>query len=106
MKSLRHVAPSDEGAIIDKRIREHDGSDDDERELVVKRQRQRSNTISLVDEDGPGADTVPRPEQDLSRYNKDRLDQGLRYLHRESKRKSRRGQPSFYFNTKTHIKSP
>lgn len=87
MRSLRHVAPGDEGAIIDKRVRERDGSDDDERELVVKRQRQRSNTISLVDENGPGVDTVPRPEQDLSRYNKDRLEQGLRYLHKESKRK-------------------
>ena len=79
--------PYDRGEEIRKRVRERDGSDSEE----PPRKRGRANTSTLLpqeDEDeGQEAEEIPTPEEDLTNYDRIRLQKGLKYINRAAKRK-------------------
>jgi hypothetical protein len=77
--------PDDRGEEIRKRVRERDGSDSEGRPA----KRARADTSSLLP---PGGDEQeveepPKPEDDLDKYDRERLQKGLRYINRAAKRK-------------------
>lgn len=77
--------PNDHGEEIRKRIRERDGSDSEERPT----KRARANTSALLPPGGNGQDVEepPKPEDDLDKYDRERLQKGLRYIIGAAKRK-------------------
>lgn len=88
MDSYVDAIPDDGGEEIKKRVRERDGSDDDEGN-TAKRRRARADTTSLLP---PGGDEQeleepPKPEDSLDKYDRERLQRGLRYINTASKRK-------------------
>ena len=73
------------GEEIKKRVRERDGSDSEGRPT----QRARADTNALLP---PGGDEKeieepPKPEDDLDKYDRERLQKGLRYINGAAKRK-------------------
>lgn len=84
MNSLNNIVPYDKGPEIQQKIRERDESDGEER----PKKRPRSDTPSLIEDDGEGSNvqTPPKPEAELISYNRERLQNGLRFLYNESKR--------------------
>ncbi|KAI9772749.1 MAG: hypothetical protein M1840_000344 [Geoglossum simile] len=77
--------PDDHGEEIKTRVRERDGSDGEERPT----KRARADTSALLP---PGGDeqeveTPPKPEDDLDKYDRERLQKGLRYINGAAKRK-------------------
>ncbi len=77
--------PDDHGEEIRKRVRERDGSDDEGRPT----KRARANTSALLPPEGDrqNIEEPPKPEYDLDKYDRVRLQQGLRYIDGAAKRK-------------------
>lgn len=77
--------PDDRGEEIRKRVRERDGSDSEERST----KRARADTSSLLPPGGDGQEVEepPKPEDDLDKYDRERLQKGLRYINGAAKRK-------------------
>lgn len=84
MNSLNNIIPYDQGPEIQQKIRERDESDGEER----PKKRPRLETTSLIEDDGKGSivQNPLKPETELISYNRERLQNGLRFLHNESKR--------------------
>jgi hypothetical protein len=85
MDLISSTVPDDHAEEIKKRLRERDGSDDESR----PRKRARADTRALLP---PGADGLegeepPKPEEDLDRYDVERLQRGLSYINGAAKRK-------------------
>lgn len=74
-------------SIIKKRVRERDGSEDEER--LMKRPRANTSTLLPPQPEGGRQDISepPKPGDDLDRYDRARLQQGLRYVDGAAKRK-------------------
>ena len=87
MDPYRDVIPDDEGEEIRKRVRERDGSDDEAR--PSKRPRANTSTLLSPTPEGDQQDiqVPPKPEDDLDKYDRARLQQGLRYIDGAGKRK-------------------
>ncbi|KAK3169991.1 hypothetical protein OEA41_009376 [Lepraria neglecta] len=77
--------PDDRGEEIRERVRERDGSDSEGRPI----QRARADTSDLLPPGGDGQEVEepPKPEDDLDKYDRERLQKGLRYVHEAAKRK-------------------
>lgn len=88
MDPYRDVIPDDEGEDIRKRVRERDGSDDEAR--PSKRPRANTSTLLPPTPEGDQQDiqVPPKPEDDLDKYDRARLQQGLRYIDGAAKRKN------------------
>lgn len=85
MDLISSTVPDDHAEEIKKRLRERDGSDDESR----PGKRARADTRALLP---PGADGLeveepPKPEEDLDRYDVERLQRGLSYINGAAKRK-------------------
>ena len=78
------VIPNEQGEQIKKRIRDRDGPEDEER--PIKRARSDTNALLLPDGDRKQMDEPPKPEDDLNKYDRERLQQGLGYINRAGKR--------------------
>ncbi|KAL8823161.1 MAG: hypothetical protein Q9191_006118 [Dirinaria sp. TL-2023a] len=75
--------PNDRGIEIKKRVAERDGEDHNGRPV----KRARAETLSLLPEYSENVvEEPPRPEEDLSKYNEERLKHGLAYITHISKR--------------------
>lgn len=87
MDPYRDVIPDEEGEEIRKRVRERDGSDDEAR--PSKRPRANTSTLLSPTPEGDQQDiqVPPKPEDDLDKYDRARLQQGLRYIDGAAKRK-------------------
>lgn len=85
MNNLNSFIPYDQGPYLERLIRERDGPDAEER----AKKRPRSDTISVLEKEGKGKDieNPPQAEQDLAKYSRKRLQEGLQFLHNESERK-------------------
>lgn len=77
--------PDDRGEEIRKRVRERDGSDSEERPT----KRARADTSSLLPPGGNEQEVEEplKPEDDLDKYDRERLQKGLRYINEAAKRK-------------------
>jgi hypothetical protein len=86
MDLYRDTIPDDRGEEIRARVRERDGSDSEGRPA----KRARANTSALLPSEGDRQEEVeepPKPEDDLAKYNRERLQKGLRYINQAAKRK-------------------
>ncbi|MCJ1306219.1 hypothetical protein MMC08_009037 [Hypocenomyce scalaris] len=79
------IIPDDRGEEIRKRVRERDGSDSEER--PTKRARADTSTHLPPEGDGQEVEEPPMPEDDLDKYDRERLQKGLRYINEAAKRK-------------------
>ena len=79
------IIPDDHGEEIKKRVMERDGSDSEER----PKKRARANTSNLLppESDWQNTEEPPKPEDDLDKYDCERLQQGLRFVDGAAKRK-------------------
>ena len=77
--------PDDRGEEIRKRVRERDGSDSEGR--PTKRARADTSALLPPGGDGQEVEEPPKPEDDLDKYDHERLQKGLRYISGEAKRK-------------------
>jgi hypothetical protein len=77
--------PDDRGEEIRKRVRERDGSDSEGRPT----KRARADTSALLPPGGDGQEVEgpPQPEDDLDKYDRERLQKGLRYIDGAARRK-------------------
>lgn len=85
MDPFTDTIPDEHGEEIRKRIRERDGP---ELEGPPKK-RARADTLALLESEGEIAELnePPKPEDDLKKYDRERLQQGLRYVDEATKRK-------------------
>ena len=85
MDSYLNIIPHDRGEEIKTRVRERDGSDSEER----PRKRGRADTGALLapEDDGQEVEESLKPEEDLDKYDRVRLQKGLRYVNGAAKRK-------------------
>ena len=79
------IIPDDRGEEIRKRVRERDGSDSVGR--PTKRARADTSALLPPGGDGQEVDEPPKPEDDLDKYDLERLQKGLRYINGAAKRK-------------------
>lgn len=79
------IVPDEHGEAIKKRVRERDGSDDEGR--PVKRSRADTITLLPLGEDEEEIEEPPPPEDDLDKYDRERLQKGLKYVNGAVKRK-------------------
>ena len=79
------IIPDDRGEEIRKRVRERDGSDSVGR--PTKRARAKTSALLPPGGDGQEVDEPPKPEDDLDKYDRERLQKGLRYINGAAKRK-------------------
>ena len=77
--------PDDRGEEIRKRMRERDGSDSEGR--PTKRARADTSALLPPGGDGQEAEETPKPEDDLDKYDRERLQKGLKYINGAAKRK-------------------
>ncbi|KAI9787510.1 MAG: hypothetical protein M1839_000040 [Geoglossum umbratile] len=77
--------PDDHGEEIKTRVRERDGSDGEER--LTKRARADTSALLPPEGDGQEVEAPPEPEDDLDKYDRERLQKGLRYINGAAKRK-------------------
>ena len=77
--------PDDCGEEIRKRVRERDGSDSEGN--PTKRVRADTSTLLPPEGDGQEVEEPPKPEDDLDKYDRERLQMGLRYINGAAKRK-------------------
>ena len=77
--------PDDRGEEIRKRVRERDGPDSEGRPR--KRGRADTNALLPPEDDGQEIEEPPKPEDDLDKYDRERLQKGLRYINGAAKRK-------------------
>ncbi|KAL9133070.1 MAG: hypothetical protein Q9175_005747 [Cornicularia normoerica] len=79
------IIPDDRGEEIRKRVRERDDPNNEGRPT----KRARANTSALLPPEGDRQDIEepPKPEDDLDKYDRERLQQGLRYIDGAAKRK-------------------
>ena len=77
--------PDDRGEQIRERVRERDGSDSEGR--VIQRARADTNDLLPPGGDGQEVEEPPKPEDDLDKYDRERLQKGLRYVNEAAKRK-------------------
>lgn len=78
------IISDDHGEKIRKRVRERDDPDSEGRAP----KRARANTSTLLSAENNRRDIEPsKPEDDLNKYDRDRLQQGLRYIEKAAKRK-------------------
>ena len=77
--------PDDCGEEIKKRVRERDGSDSEGR--PTKRARADTNALLPPGSDEQEIEEPPKPENDLDKYDRERLQKGLRYVNATVKRK-------------------
>lgn len=77
--------PDDRGEEIRKRVRERDDPNNEGRPT----KRARANTSALLPPEGDRQDIEepPKPEDDLDKYDRERLQQGLRYIDGAAKQK-------------------
>jgi hypothetical protein len=79
--------PYDQGEEIRKRVTERDGFDNEGRPT----ERARADTSTFLPPGGDGQEVEepepPKPEDDLDKYDRERLQNGLRYIHGAAKRK-------------------
>lgn len=87
MDPYRDVIPDDQGEDIRKRVRERDGSDDEARPTKRPRANTSALLLSTPEGDQPDIQVPPKPEDDLEKYDRARLQQGLRYIDGTAKRK-------------------
>ena len=87
MHPYRDTIHDNHGEDIRKRVREGDDSEDEG--LRIKRPRANTSALLQPKPEGDQQDIgVPRkPEDDLNKYDRTRLQQGLRYIDRAAKRK-------------------
>ena len=84
MDPYRDTIPDDRGEDIRALVRERDGSDSEGR--PAKRARANTSTLLLPEGDGQEVEEPPKPEDDLAKYNRERLQKGLRYIDQAAKR--------------------
>ena len=77
--------PDDCGEGIKKRVRERDGSDNEGRS--TKRARADTSALLPLGGDEQEIEEPPKPEDDLDKYDRERLQKGLRYINGVAKRK-------------------
>ena len=77
--------PDDRGEEIRKRVRERDGSDSEGR--PAKRPRADTSALYPPGGDEQEVDEPLKPEDDLDKYDRERLQKGLRYINGAAKRK-------------------
>ena len=70
---------------IKKRVRERDGLDDEGR--PTKRARADTGALLAPQGDGQDVDEPPKPEDDLDKYDGQRLQRGMGYIDRAAKPK-------------------
>ncbi len=70
---------------IRKRVRERDGSDDEGR--PQKRARADTGVLLPSEDEEQEVEEPPKPEEDRASYDRERLQQGLRYINGAQKRK-------------------
>lgn len=85
MDPYSDTIPDDQGEKIRKRVRERDGSDDEGR--PKKRARADTGILFPPGDDEQDVEEPPKPEEDLASYDRERLQQGLRYINGAQKRK-------------------
>lgn len=77
--------PDGRGEEIRKRVRERDGSDSEGR--PTKRARADTSALLPPGGDGQEVDEPPKPEDDLDKYDRERLQKWLGYINGAAKRK-------------------
>ncbi|KAL2048000.1 hypothetical protein ABVK25_011096 [Lepraria finkii] len=77
--------PDDHGEEIRELIRKRDGSDSEGR--PAKRARADTSALLLPGGNGQEVEESPKPEDDLDKYDRERLQKGLRYINGAAKRK-------------------
>ena len=106
MDPYLNTIPYDQGEEIRKRVTERDGFDNEGRPT----ERARADTSTFLPLGGDGQEVEepepPKPEDDLDKYDRERLQNGLRYIHRAAKRKITPRTRSFSSSTKTPIWLP
>ena len=85
MDLIESTVPDDHAAEVKRRLRERDGSDDESR----PRKRARADTLALLPSNATSLELQGplKPEEDLDRYDVERLQQGLNYIVGATKRK-------------------
>lgn len=84
MNPFRDVIPDGHGEEVKKRLAERDGVDSDER--PAKRARANTNALLPPRGDEQEDEEPPMPEDDLGKYDRDRLQRGLQYIDKAAKR--------------------
>ena len=79
------IIPDDHGEEIRKRVRERDGFDSEGR--PTKRARADTRTLLSSGDDEQEVEEPPKPEDDLDKYDRERLQKGLKYINGAAKRK-------------------
>jgi hypothetical protein len=79
------IIPYDRGEEIRKRVRERDGPDSEG--PPTKHARANTNDLLPPGGDGEEVDEPPKPEDYLDKYDRERLQKGLRYINKAAKRK-------------------
>lgn len=85
MDPYRDTIPHDRGDEIRKRVRERDGSDSER--SPTKRARADTSALLPPGDDGEGDEEPLKPEDSLDKYDRERLEKGLRYVSGAAKRK-------------------
>lgn len=85
MDPYLNTIPDERGEEIRKRVRERDGSDSEGR--PAKRARAETSALLPPGGDGLEVEEPPKPEDDLDKYNRERLQKGLSYINGVAKRK-------------------
>ena len=85
MDPYLNLIPNERGEEIRKRMRERDGSDSEGR--PTKRARAKSSALLPPGGDGLEVEEHPKPEDDLDKYDRERLQKGLRSINGAAKQK-------------------
>jgi len=85
MDAYFDTIPDGRGEEIRERMRERDGSDSEGR--PTKRARADTRALLPPGGDGQEVEELPKPEDDLDKYDRERLQKGLRYINGAAKRK-------------------
>jgi hypothetical protein len=84
MDPYTDIIPDDRGEEIRIRVRKRDGPESEG--SPTKRARADTSTLLPPGGDGEEDEEPPKPEDDLDKYNRERLQKGLRYINRAVKR--------------------